>query len=175
MLDAALPREGPRVRLRWLRDDDLARFQACRADPELGRYQGWAPVPDDEARAFLAVMATLPFCPPGEWMQLAIAERERDGFIGDIGLRLAPHGAALEIGFTLMREHQGRGLAFEAVQLALDAVFEHMAVQCVQAVVDARNSASLRLLQRLGFVQTGSEEAIFKGEVCQELHFERRR
>lgn len=175
MPEAALPRDGPRVRLRWLRSDDLPRFQACRADPELGRYQGWAPVPDDEARAFLAVMATLPFCPPGEWMQLAIAAREGDELIGDIGLRRAPHGAALEIGFTLMREHHGRGLAREAVQLALDAVFEHTAVQCVQAVVDARNAASLHLLQRLGFVQVGSEEAIFKGEICQELQFERRR
>ena len=169
---AALPRDGERVRLRRLHAGDLTRLQAYRADAELGRFQGWRPLSEAAAAAFIEEMSAMSFCPPGQWMQLAIAERAGDTLIGDIGLRRASHGAALEIGFTLAHEHQGRGLAVEAVRLALAAVFEHTPVLCVQGVADARNGASLRLLQRAGFRHVATADAVFKDELCQEHHFE---
>jgi hypothetical protein len=39
--------------LRRLATADLAAFQAYRTDAALGRYQGWSPMTDAEARAFL--------------------------------------------------------------------------------------------------------------------------
>ena len=162
---------GARVRLRRLRVDDLPRFQHYRADAEVGRYQGWLPMDDAAAVAFLAQMAATPFCPPGHWCQIAIAEADNDVLIGDIGLCLAADGEALEIGFTLAREWQGSGRATEAVQLALQAVWAHTTARRVLGLTDVRNAASVRLLQRLGLRRFATLEAVFRGEACSEHHF----
>ena len=77
-----LPWSSPRLTLRRLRPDDLPAFQAYRHDPEVWRYQGWDPVPDAEALAFLTEMEQAPFGVPGEWLQIAIAAADGDGLLG---------------------------------------------------------------------------------------------
>src|SRR4051812_37183224 len=99
-----LPRLGTRVGLRRLRPDDLSTFQDYRADPEVGRFQGWSPMPLGAARAFLAGMNQAPFGVAGEWLQLGIAERETDRLIGDIGFCLCgPGNQHAELGFSVAR------------------------------------------------------------------------
>jgi hypothetical protein len=61
-----LPRFGAGIALRRLSVSDLAAFQAYRSDPELGRYQGWSPMSEPEARAFLEEMNGVPLFRPGE-------------------------------------------------------------------------------------------------------------
>ena len=63
---AGLPCPLPGARLRRLRAEDLAAFQAYRAIPELGRYQGWTPQSDADAATFLANMAQAPMFTPGD-------------------------------------------------------------------------------------------------------------
>lgn len=71
-----------------------------------------------------------------------------------------------EIGFMLARPYWGRGLAAEALTLALDHLFaSHGDVrrdQLVVADVDPRNAASLALLKRLGFEEYESREKTFQ-------------
>lgn len=159
------------MRLRRLRVADLPAFQAYRGDEEVGRWQGWQPMSANEAQAFLREMATLPFAPPGDWFQLAIARRDDDALIGDMGLHLHADGRTLELGFTLARAAQGQGLAAEAVKLALARVFAHTPARRVLAITDTRNAASVRLLRRLGFRPLATLPALFRGEPCLEHHF----
>jgi RimJ/RimL family protein N-acetyltransferase len=81
----SLPDAGP-VRLRALRRSDLQAFLAYRSDPEVARFQGWAPISPEQAAAFLAEMAAPTAWPEGEWLQLAIARSADDALVGDIGL-----------------------------------------------------------------------------------------
>ena len=174
MTAVALPINGARVGLRRLRAGDLAAFQAYRADPALGRYQGWTAMADAAARDFLAEMAEAPLCTPGAWFQLGIVGRVGrvgDTLIGDIGLHLAADARSLEIGFTLASPQHGRGLAAEAVTLAIAAVFAHTPAQRVLGITDTRNTPSIRLLQRLGFRPLTTLSAVFRGEPCTEQHF----
>jgi RimJ/RimL family protein N-acetyltransferase len=69
--------------------------------------------------------------------------------IGKAGLYRFP-----EIGFILHPETWGRGYAQEALQPVLARAFEVHRLASVEADVDPRNSASLRLLARLGFRET---------------------
>ena len=161
-----LPIELLGARLRRLRPDDLPRFQAYRADPDLGRYQGWTPMSDADAATFLARMHEKPLLAPGQWLQLGIAEAATDALIGDIGVYLADDDRRSEIGFTLAREAQGRGIATAAVGAALRLVFENTAVREVLGVTDVRNVASARLQQRLGFEYRESREALARDEPC---------
>ncbi len=180
MSTPALPHATPRLRLRRLGVHDLASFQAYRGDAELARYQGWQAQDDAAALAFLQQMAASPWCPPGAWFQIGIAAPDisapgSDTLIGDIGLHLHADGAAAEIGFTLSRAAQGRGLGTEAVGAAIDLLFSHTPALRVLGITDARNTASVRLLQRVGMKRYTTLDTVFRGQPCVERFFVRHR
>lgn len=60
--------------------------------------------------------------------------------------------AEILIGYAFSPRHQGNGYATEAVRCLLDWVFERGAAR-VYANTHADNVASIRVLERLGFVQ----------------------
>lgn len=175
-LAEVLPRHTPRVTLRRLAVSDLDAFHAYRSDAEVGRYQGWTPMTREQAQAFLAEMSTAEFCPDEAWFQLAIAERASGRLIGDIGICVhAGDDAHAEIGFTLAPQAQHRGLGTEAVGAAVAMLFERRAITRVVGITDARNLASLRLLERIGMSQVQTLQTVFRGEPCTELLCELRR
>lgn len=163
-----LPMSGTGIVLRRLRVDDLAAFQAYRTDVELGRYQGWSPMTDDQARGFLQQASTDRLFSAGHWAQIAIAEPQTLALLGDIGLHLAEDSRHAEIGFTLSRPAQGRGLATAAVRTAIQLIFSSTAVEHVVGITDARNHASIALLERVGMRRAEQRVAEFRGEPCVE-------
>ena len=163
-----LPLRVPGAQLRRFRLTDLPAFQAYRHDPDVGRYQGWSPMPDDEAASFLANMSTAPLLQPGGWSQIAIAEQAGLRLWGDIGLRLASDGSEAEIGFTLAAAYQRRGIATAAVRAAIGLVFGHTTAARIIGITDARNEASVNLLERLGLQRTAEQQVMFRGEPCTE-------
>jgi aminoglycoside 6'-N-acetyltransferase len=171
-VEEALPRAGHRIVLRRLRADDLQAFQAYRHDPAVGRYQGWTAQSDDEANAFFEDMYRSKLLQRGAWTQLAIARREDDGLIGDIGVRVAEDGSEAEIGFTLGRAAQRQGLATEAVTEACALVFERTAARRILAVTDARNASAIRLVERIGMRRIATADAVFRDEPCVEHTYE---
>ena len=162
------PLSGPGFILRRLSTADLADFQAYRHDEELGRYQGWLPTSDEHARAFLDEMSVAPFPNPGHWVQFGIEEPARRGLVGDIGVFLDRDATFAEIGFTLARFAQGRGVATAAIRAVIELVFECSSAQRVIGVTDARNLPSMRLMERVGMRLTDTNEALFRGEPCVE-------
>ncbi len=167
-IPAELPRVAGNVVLRRLDLADLRAFQAYRQDAELGRYQGWAATSDEEAREFLGHMGNAALLQPATWCQIGIAEAGSLSLIGDIGLLLARDGREAEIGFTLRRESQGRGLATAAVHAAIELVFESTAVERVVGISDVRNVSSIRLLGRVGMRKLETRSAMVLGEPCEE-------
>jgi aminoglycoside 6'-N-acetyltransferase len=113
-------------------------------------------------------MHTAPLFEPGEWCQIAIAERDAGALIGDIGLCVAADGAQAEIGFTVCAPSQGRGLGADAVRTAIALLFERTAVARVVGITDARNGSSVRLLERVGMSRVATVDTVFHGEPCTE-------
>jgi aminoglycoside 6'-N-acetyltransferase len=163
-----LPRTSGDVMLRRLSSLDLAAFQAYRRDPVVGRYQSWVETTDADADAFLREMSVARLLEAGEWCQIAIAHAVDGRLLGDIGLCLAKHGKQVEVGFTLAREAQGRGVAAIAVREAIRLVFELTGAERVVGITDSRNAASIRLLERVGMRRVASEATTFRGEPCVE-------
>ena len=166
--EQVLPRNFTGGCLRRLRASDLEAFQAYRAIPELGRFQGWSPMSDAEASEFLSRMNGTPMFTPGEWLQLGIAELETDVLVGDIGIHLSENGETAELGFTLHPASQGRGIATAAVREAFQLLFAATSVQRVLGITDERNEPSIRLLERVGFRYQESRDVLFRGEPCRE-------
>jgi RimJ/RimL family protein N-acetyltransferase len=159
---------GPGFVLRRLSTGDLVDFQAYRHDEELGRYQGWLPTSDEHAIAFLAEMSAAPFPNPGHWVQFGIAEPDQQRLIGDVGVFFDWDATFAEIGFTLIRSAQGRGVATAAIRAVIRLIFECSAAERVIGVTDARNLPSMQLMERVGMRLTDSRQAVFRGEACVE-------
>lgn len=167
-----LPIDSERIVLRRLSEDDLGAFQAYRTDVEVWKYQGWSIVSDEEARAFLTTVSKSPLLEPAEWCQIAIALKETNHLIGDIGIYISENQDTAEIGFSLNRNWQGKGLASEAVLLAMNLIFENSSVQKIIGITDARNDPSIRLLERIKMEKTESVDTMFRDEPCVEHIFE---
>ncbi len=165
-LQNPLPRLGARTLLRRFAPSDLAAFQSYRQDPETGKYQGWTAQSDAIAAKFIREMQGAALFYPGQWLQLAISELDSKRLIGDIGVCLAADRSHAEIGFSMSPSAQGRGLATDAVCTVINLIFECTEATQIIGVTDARNLASIKLLERVGMLRTASTEAIFRGETC---------
>ncbi|MFN3931283.1 MAG: GNAT family N-acetyltransferase [Brevundimonas sp.] len=153
----------PRLTLRSARPDDLAAMHAVLSDPRATRW--WSTPPHEtveQTRIWLrGMIANGPDQP-----DFVI---ERDGVvIGKAGFFQLP-----EVGYILHPDHWGQGFAGEAVAAAIDHVFATRDLDDLIADVDPENAASIRLLERLGFVRTGSAERTWEiaGEWKDSLYY----
>jgi [ribosomal protein S5]-alanine N-acetyltransferase len=160
------------MRLRRLGPDDLPAFQTYRNDPELGRWQGWTAQTDAQALAFLNEMAAVPLFRPGQWTQLGIADERTDQLLGDLGIYVRSDSQEAEFGFTLARSAQGQGIASAAVCEAVALVFDQTSIERIHVQTDARNTACIRLLERLGAPLLERIATEFRGEPCCEWRYE---
>jgi RimJ/RimL family protein N-acetyltransferase len=158
--------ESERLRIRRFKDSDLVPFMAYRNDPEVAHYQSWDSCDEQEARAFIREAGSAQPGVPGEWFGFTIESKETQDLIGECALRVdeeEPYRA--EIGFTLAREHQGKGFASEAISRLLDYAFNALGLHRVVAIADCRNVPSVALLERVGMRREGQflENVWFKG------------
>ncbi len=107
---------------------------------------------------------------PGEWFQFAVELKETEVLVGDLGFRISEDGMQGKVGYTLAREHWGKGYATEAVSRLLDHAFGALGLHRVCAVVDQENAPSAAVLERLGLRREGAfvENAWFKGRLSSE-------
>lgn len=126
---------------------------------------------DTEAKSFLAAVNVTKLLLPGHWCQIGIANRSADILIGDVGICVAADQSQAEIGFSMARHAQQKGLASEAVREAIQLVFEHSDVGRIIGITDARNLPSIRLLERVGMRKFKEQETVFFDESCTEYFF----
>ena len=162
--------ETERLLLRPHRRGDVDDLLVFHSDPDIVRYVPWEVRTRDEVAAFIEGRMQLLTAPAdGAWVVYAIELRTPDGaghVIGEVLLKRADaaHGVA-ELGYAIAAHVHGRGIASEAVAAMLDLGATAFGVREVHAIVDERNVASIRLLERFGFVLDGP----YADEVEQQL------
>ena len=100
-------------------------------------------------------------------MRLTAIDRVTGRLCGDCAVRVVTdQPATAELGVTLAPEHQGAGLASEALAAVMRSLFEDYCVHRIYAEADDRNRAVHRLFERLGFRREARvvEADWFKGE-----------
>ena len=100
----------------------------------------------------------------------AILRGRDQRFIGIIGFNDV--GPSCEIAYHLLPECWGNGFMSEAMQAALQWAFDAFPGAAVTAYIEPGNSASIRLAERSGFVQTlrerdGATEYVLKGSASE--------
>ena len=78
-----------------------------------------------------------------------------------------------EVGFIFHPDHWGQGFAREALEAVIAHLFRTHDLDTLTADVDPRNAASIRLLTKLGFVETHRAERTLKwrDEWCDSVYF----
>ena len=138
-----------RLLLRPARASDLEPMHAILGDPRAMAY--WSSTPHEDIGKTRDWLASMIAIQPTEGEDFIVEFEGR--LIGKAGLWRFP-----EIGFVFHPDFWGRGLAQEALTLVLDRAFTIHGLPKVDADVDPRNAGSLKLLERLGFRETGRAE-----------------
>lgn len=135
-----------RLRLRSAVREDLRALHGILSNPKATRYWSTPPHADlTRTESWLQAMLDIP---PATGEDFVV---EYEGqVIGKAGLYRFP-----EIGFIFHPDHWGQGYAGEALEAVMNRAFTEHGLSAVVADVDPRNVASLRLLHRLGFRETG--------------------
>jgi ribosomal-protein-alanine N-acetyltransferase len=140
--------ELQRVRLRQVAIEDAESIYEYGSDPIVARYTDWV------CRTSIEPLIESIRAREGRWGEgddysWIIATLDDNRAIG--GLRCKIEADAAEIGFLLNRRFWGHGYAGEAASAVVDWVLAIPNVYRVWATCDTENSASARVLEKLGF------------------------
>ena len=167
MTDSPPELRTPRLLLRPYRFDDVDAVFAYGSDEEWGRYLD-VPQPytrrsaeEDVARAILADEASP--------MWAIVHEGSVRG-----GITLIDRGAAAaELGYSLARPLWGRGLMTEAATAVVAHGFETLGLVRIYASTDVRNTASWRVMEKLGMQREAlmRRHRLIRGEYVDEVFY----
>ena len=173
MLTPDYPIMTPRLTLRPYTLDDLDAMYDLQSRPEVTRYLLFGPRHRAEVRASLAqrIHAT-ELHDEGGSLILAVVLPETSVLIGDVVLfwRSREHRQG-EIGYIFHPDYHGNGYATEAAREMLRMGFDDLGLHRIVGRVDARNTASARVLERLGMRPEAHflQNEMVKGEWTDEI------
>lgn len=89
------------------------------------------------------------------WYAIWMIELRDGTHVGELCFKgVAPDGA-VEIGYGIDESYEGRGYATEAVSAVTAWASRQEGIKCVEAEAEEDNLASLRVLEKSGFVPNG--------------------
>lgn len=100
-------------------------------------------------RAMMAIFGNWALRGHGLWY---IADRASDAFLGWTGVNYGPGWQEPELGWTVMEEAEGKGIAFEAASAARRHAAAHLGQDGLISYIAPHNTGSAALAARLGAV-----------------------
>ncbi|MEV6282870.1 GNAT family protein [Kribbella sp. NPDC051770] len=162
-----------RLTLRRYRESDYDDLLKLQSNPEVARFLLYDARSPEQVREGLAKrLADVPMDTDGQALTFAVVLTETGQHLGEVTLFVysAEHRAG-EIGYVFHPESGGRGYAAEAAKELLRLGFEQYGMHRVIARLDARNTGSVKLLERLGMRREAHfvRNEFLKGEWTDEL------
>lgn len=125
-------------------------------DEAVSRYTARLPFPygPSDAEAFIQDAARCHHS--GSGLVLAIERRGDGAVLGVCSVERTPNATTWDLGYWLGRAHWGQGFATEALRTLADHAFTDLGAERLTAKVAPENTASARVLEKLGFTGTGA-------------------
>jgi 8-oxo-dGTP diphosphatase len=179
ILSPPAPAAGPRLRsarllLRPLEESDAPVFHRLINDWDICRKLPDAPFPYPASLATEWIAAAAADRAAGRAEQFALIEEATGTLIGAAGLRLSRDKASADLGYWLGRRYWGQGFGHEVAARLTSWGLAALNVARITATAAADNEASLAVLRKAGFVQTGKGNQAFQcrpGAKFPVLHF----
>jgi RimJ/RimL family protein N-acetyltransferase len=167
------PIRTTRLVLRRFTEADLDTLHHYHSLPEVARFLLWGARTREESAESLRFRIEHPTIEKeGDGVVLAVEHQETGELIGEVNLRWlsATHGSG-ELGFIFDPRHHGHGYAREAAVEILRMGFEQLGLHRIIGRADARNTASAKLMARLGMRREAHfvKNEIVKGEWTDEV------
>lgn len=142
---------------------------ALNSNPDVMRFLGKPNTREETVESISRTQARWDTLGFGWW---TVFLKNTDTIIGSACLQNLAHkeNAPLEIGWRLLTDYHGHGYATEAGRAAMNFGFERVGVDYVCAVADPKNTASHRVMQRLGMHYVGIQTHYGVPCVCYEKH-----
>lgn len=124
------------------------------------------PYTADDAKFWINLMQSQP-----QLINFAIVVN--DEACGGIGIEpmTGESRVTAEIGYWLGEEHWGRGIMAEAVKLITAYAFEHFPLERLEAGVYDKNTASMRVLEKAGYIKEAIlQRSVIKNDVVMDKH-----
>jgi ribosomal-protein-alanine N-acetyltransferase len=145
-----------RLRLRAPLPRDAAALLGILGDPEVTRYHNM-PTLTTLAEAQAALERLERRYAARDTIRWAIEPLEPGEMIGTVGLlRFDFEQRRAEVGYEIARSAWGRGLATEAAAAVVGYGFSVLGLHRIEAGVLPGNAASVRVLEKLGFLEEGT-------------------
>ena len=148
-----------RLSLRKLSPDDAEEIFFLRTDENINKYidRTRAKTIDD---AYNFINKTNQSIDNNELIDWAIIFKNDSGLIGSICLwNFSREENKAEVGYELLPDFQGKGIAQEAMLVVLDYGFNVMLLNKIEADTRKENLASTKLLEKFNFIRDLNEEA----------------
>jgi ribosomal-protein-alanine N-acetyltransferase len=140
--------ETARLHLRPLtRDDLMAHHHLVGSDPKV-TWHGKALTLEESQAALERRIRHWDKHGFGMW---AVVEKESGSLLGHAGLQMLEHTGEVEVAYYLGRPAWGKGIATEVGAACIRYGFETLGLRQIVAVVRPENSASQKVLSKLGF------------------------
>jgi RimJ/RimL family protein N-acetyltransferase len=173
MVKPDYPLETPRLILRPFSIDDLDALVDIQSRPDVTRYLLYDVRDRDQVRRVLEERIRADRF-ERDAVDLAVVLPDTGALIGDVALflRSREHRQG-EIGYLFHPDYRGRGYATEAARALLRLGFEGYGLHRIVGRIDARNTPSARVLERLGMRREAHfvQNEIVKGEWADEVVF----
>lgn len=141
--------ETKRFKLREFHELDANDLFRLNADPEVLKYTGDEAFEDEaHAKQFIHDYQHYQQFGFGRW---AVIHKADHAFVGWCGLKYSPEKDEVDVGFRLHRKHWNKGIATETAAKALQLGFESFQLETIVANVAKENTASTRVIEKLGF------------------------
>ncbi len=155
------PLQTERLALRAYALTDIPALVTLAGAREVAATTGRIPHPYSEADARDFIASTQEDELRGTGLHLAIALRDSDGdtLCGGVGLRIEREHSRAELGYWIGLPYWGNGYATEAAKALVQYGFEILGLHRIFACHFNGNSASARVLRKVGMRHEGSQRA----------------
>jgi ribosomal-protein-alanine N-acetyltransferase len=152
-----LPVRTARLTLREFVKSDFDAVFAYSSDPRVTRYLFFGPRDQDGTAEYLDDLLASQRERPRTRFELAVEESASARVIGACDLSFIERNE-VDLGYMLHAEAWGQGYATEIALALIDAAFFDLRAERVISTVDVNNSASIRVLEKIGM----RWEAVFR-------------
>jgi ribosomal-protein-alanine N-acetyltransferase len=150
--------ETERLVLReWSLDDAPSLFEICR-DAEVMLYIGTGKPYETPAEAEKFLRWAIEYQKENGFCRWAVVEKSSGKIVGSCGFAYPRGVPEPELGYLFGRGVWGKGFATEAARAALNYGFEKSGFREIIAITDLENTASQRVLEKIGFARRGVEK-----------------